>query len=416
MKQNNTIVRGMAAPLIAGTAALALAFIITITGCEKLLGASGVKESSDAALAGLTVSTGTLSPGFTPDTINYTVDVLNTVASITVNATAAHPKAAVSGGAGVEKALEVGANPITVTVTAEDGTVKVYTVTVTRQANTDLTGSVAATGVPQIGGTLTADTDGLGGSGAIKYVWKRGDSSGAVHTEIEGAVSKTYVLQAEDAGKYLTVTVTRQGYTGSITSPATAKVTGAATESSDAALAGLTVSTGTLSPDFTPDTISYTVTVPNTAASITVNATAAHPKAAVGGGAGVKKALEVGANPITVTVTAEDGTVKVYTVTVTRQANTDITGEGEITITRDKDLTESDLIVSGSGDSITITGPAGYDSYQWRIDGNPWPGSSATLQVNAATERMAQGKHSVSLRVVKAGKSYSATNSFTVQY
>ncbi|MDR2499650.1 MAG: leucine-rich repeat protein, partial [Treponema sp.] len=223
MKNLTFAERVLARLKLTGTAALALAFMAVMAGCDQITEALA---SSDANLAALTVSGGTLSVDFTPGTINYTVTVPYAQDRIRVNAAAAHPNAAVGGDAGVEKALEVGANTITIRVTAEDGTVKIYTITVTRRAKTDLAGAASISGFPKVGATLTADTGGLGGSGTISYVWKRGDSSGAVNEAISGASGNTYTLAQADLDKYLTVTVSREGYTGSVTSLPTARVAG----------------------------------------------------------------------------------------------------------------------------------------------------------------------------------------------
>jgi len=87
-------------------------------------------------------------------------------------------------------------------------------VTVTLPA---LTGTVSITGLAEAGQTLTANTDSLTGSGAISYQWKRGGS------EI-GTDSSTYTVQTADIGATITVTVTRAGYLGNITSAPTAAV------------------------------------------------------------------------------------------------------------------------------------------------------------------------------------------------
>ncbi|MDR1342219.1 MAG: cadherin-like beta sandwich domain-containing protein [Prevotellaceae bacterium] len=95
----------------------------------------------------------------------------------------------------------------------------------------------------------------------------------------------------------------------------------AANLSSNSKLSSLTVSGGAaLSPAFNPDSLSYTVAVANSVASITLTAQAAHTGATVEG-SGVPYSLAVGANELSVVVTAEDGvTTTTYTVTVTRAA------------------------------------------------------------------------------------------------
>jgi imidazole glycerol phosphate synthase subunit HisF len=132
---------------VIGGVAAALSFIMmmVMAGCDMM---NTEAVSSDANLAGITVSSGTLSPGFLPDIDSYTVSVDNTVESITVNATAAHPKAAVSNSAETGKALSYGSNDISITVTAEDGTKKTYTVTVTRNEGEAGDGSTAPRRLP----------------------------------------------------------------------------------------------------------------------------------------------------------------------------------------------------------------------------------------------------------------------------
>ena len=90
--------------------------------------------------------------------------------------------------------------------------------------NTALTGTVSITGTAKIGQTLTANTTSLGGSGTISYLWKRGDTSSAVNTNIYNGTGNNYILATEDFGKFVTVTVTRSGYSGSVTSAATVAV------------------------------------------------------------------------------------------------------------------------------------------------------------------------------------------------
>ncbi|MBU1241739.1 SUMF1/EgtB/PvdO family nonheme iron enzyme [Myxococcota bacterium] len=92
-------------------------------------------------------------------------------------------------------------------------------------------------------------------------------------------------------------------------------------ESTNADLATLTVSAGTLTPAFSAGEITYTVTVPNVQETLTVAATTADPWATVVIAPVQPMALAEGANPVAVTVTAEDGTQKTYAVTVTRSRN-----------------------------------------------------------------------------------------------
>jgi hypothetical protein len=88
-----------------------------------------------------------------------------------------------------------------------------------KESQPALTGTVSITGTAQVGQTLTADTGSLGGSGTISYQWKRGTAN-------IGTNSSTYTVQSADAGYTITVTVTRSGNSGSVTSQPTSEVTG----------------------------------------------------------------------------------------------------------------------------------------------------------------------------------------------
>ncbi|MDR2026833.1 MAG: cadherin-like beta sandwich domain-containing protein, partial [Prevotellaceae bacterium] len=88
--------------------------------------------------------------------------------------------------------------------------------------------------------------------------------------------------------------------------------------SDDATLSSLTVSAGTLSPEFDVNTTGYTVNVLSDVTDITVTGTANHPSATVDGNV-TDKSLEVGNTVVSITVTAEDRTTAMtYTVTVVR--------------------------------------------------------------------------------------------------
>ena len=82
----------------------------------------------------------------------------------------------------------------------------------------EISGTVTITGNPWVGSTLTADTSALGGSGKISYQWKRGGGY------ITGATGSTYTINAAEADFTITVTVSRAGSNGEITSAPTSQV------------------------------------------------------------------------------------------------------------------------------------------------------------------------------------------------
>jgi hypothetical protein len=112
--------------------------------------------SSNADLSNLTVSSGALVPGFSSGTTNYSVSVGYNVPSITVTPTVADSTAtitvdnqSVQSGVAHIVTLQTGTNLIPIKVTAQDGTVKTYTITVQKAApsnNALLANLTASTG------------------------------------------------------------------------------------------------------------------------------------------------------------------------------------------------------------------------------------------------------------------------------
>ena len=90
------------------------------------------QQSDDATLSYLNVNPGTLIPVFDPDEFNYKVTVAHYVNNIVVDADANCPNYDEIQIYGYDN-LAVGPNIVTVTVTAQDGTQLVYTVTVYRE-------------------------------------------------------------------------------------------------------------------------------------------------------------------------------------------------------------------------------------------------------------------------------------------
>jgi uncharacterized protein YhjY with autotransporter beta-barrel domain len=114
-----------------------------------------IAVSSDAALSGLYLSAGTLSPSFSSGTTSYVASVANSVSSITVTPLTADSSATVtvngsvitSGSASSAIGLSSGvATSIPVVVTAQDGTTtRSYTLTVTRAEAMPIANNATAT-------------------------------------------------------------------------------------------------------------------------------------------------------------------------------------------------------------------------------------------------------------------------------
>jgi len=110
---------------------MSVAVALVFMGCHSPV--TYTPKSSNADLSALTVSTGTLSPSLAAGTSTYSVSVPYATKSITVTGTTTDTNATVSTNNGVAQGLTVGANTITITVTAQDGTTtKDYVVMVHR--------------------------------------------------------------------------------------------------------------------------------------------------------------------------------------------------------------------------------------------------------------------------------------------
>jgi len=300
--------------------------------------------STDARLASLAISSGTLSPAFSSDTTSYTASVGNSVTSISVTPTTTDATATVKINGVVVKSgtasninLKVGDNTITTIVTAQDGkTTDAYTIVVNRApssvaslSNLSLSsGSLIpvfstatlkyVAGVSNSTTSITITPTVTDPTATVMIDGKvvpNGSASGALPLAI-GDNTFTIVVIAEDgiAKETYIVVVTR-------------------TASSTATLSNLIVSSGTLAPNFNASVTSYAVSVPNTVSDITVTPTATDPNATItvngtvvlSGRASVSLPLQVGGNNIVrIIVTAQDGTTVTYTITVSRTPVTSV--------------------------------------------------------------------------------------------
>ncbi len=99
-------------------------------GASATLTVSDAAKPGVATLKSLSISNGALTPGFSTGRTSYTAKVKYEVTTCKVYATATDAKATVA--VGGKEALEVGKNTRTVTVTAQNGTQKTYTIVITR--------------------------------------------------------------------------------------------------------------------------------------------------------------------------------------------------------------------------------------------------------------------------------------------
>ena len=298
--------------------------------------------SANANLANLSIIGAKLTPAFATGTTSYTVNVANNTSSITVKPTVSDATATVtvngtavpSGTASGSLPLVVGPNTVTTTVTAQDGTTtKTYTVIVTRLlpnnsylSNLKINGGAIPL-TPAFHYTTTSYTASVtNATTSIKVTPVAADVNATVKingTPVKSGTASAPLPLKAGPNTINTIVTAQNG-----TSARLYAIIVTRAPSTNANLAALSLSNGTLSPAFATGTTGYTVSVNTT--SITVTPTASDATATVtvngktvaSGAASTAIPLAVGHNTITTTVTAQDGTTtNTYTITVTRLSN-----------------------------------------------------------------------------------------------
>ena len=284
--------------------------VITVevaTGSTYTVTVTKAAVSNDATLRRLELAPTDITD-FQSGTTGYSVDVANSVGSVTVTPTANHASATitvngttVASGSGHAVTVNVGSNTITIVVTAQDGnTVETYTVTVTRAAVgvSVVTLSLDPTTIAEDAGTAVTVTATVSPAKTTQFtvtvtaVSPATDSAYTLSsnttltfvanaTESTGTVTITPVNNPDnEPDKVITVSgAVAAGVTG-VTGPADVTLTITDVAADDATLSGLAVTYGsgntpaTLRPGFASDTKSYRAAVENSVAQVTVTPTA----------------------------------------------------------------------------------------------------------------------------------------------
>jgi len=269
-----------------------------------------------------------------------------------------------------------------------------------------------------VGQTLSANTGSLGGNGIISYQWKRGTTG-------IGTNSSTYVVQSADAGFTITVTVTRTGYTGSVTSQAIGPINvapgitittqpAAATSVTAGSISGSLSVAASVSPSTALSYHWYSNTSDsNTGGSAIDGATSENFTIPVTLTAGTyyyfcevraTGADSVRSNVATVTVVTAAGRA---TVTLTFAQISDIPDINGPTVSRSASPPQA---------IITLADPGQYSEIKWYITGSNITGTESPIVVNLTTYPGINilGQHFLTVEVTKAGKPYNKTVVFTV--
>ena len=283
--------------------------------------------SSNADLSGLAISSGTLSPVFTSSGTSYTVDVLNSVTGVTLTPTLSDITSSVQVTGG--STLVAGPNAITIQVTAQDRvTVKTYTVVVTRAPSSDASLASLALSAGALNpafsssGTTYAVTV-SSSNAAVSVIPALSDSTASVQVRVNGGAFSpigsglsSVPLALHTGTNTIDVSTTAQdGVTARLY-----RITVIRPLSSNADLASLVLSSGSLSPAFATNVTGYSAVVGAAVTGVTVSAVTSNTTARVSfsGTSG----FVMGPNLVTITVTAQDNTKKVYSITVSRMPST----------------------------------------------------------------------------------------------
>lgn len=324
---------------------------------------------NNADLSTLTADVAGLS--FSPGTTTYSLTVANAVSSIRLTPTVAdsasvlkvNNTAHASGTQTAQLPLNIGSNSITLEVTAEDGvTKKTYTLTVTRNPLPH----VITYGVSSVTNT-TARLIGFIEAGSVLTNAKFRYGTTTSYGE-ELAATPATVSGVEDLVS-LNLTGLQPGtiyHFQAVGVTATDTVVGSdatfTTLSDNANLASLVPSVGTLSPVFDSGVSAYTITVPHSAASITLtpivqqaNATVkVNAASVVSGNASAAIALNIGTNTVTVLVTAQSGVTRSYNLVVTRDPPPAPTTLAATAITATTATLNGSVIANGTTTSVSF--------------------------------------------------------------
>ena len=289
------------------------------------------KKSSVNTLSSLTVKNGTnnysLNPVFNKDVTNYTIEVPNNIDKVTIGGTSTSSNVKSITGFG-EVSLNFGSNQKNIVVTAEDGTAKTYSITINRKKSDDAylknikIDNVAISDFSKE--KLEYNIDPIGSS----------TSSLNITYDKNNEYSKVEVLDnnLSIGNNIVKLKVTSQD--GNVVNIYKINVR---RKSNNSNLAGITVTSnpqGTLVESFNPSTTVYTYKYDRRVTSINVSALASDSTQVITGEgtyniSDTKKA--------TLTVTPEDGNVKIYTINFEQILESDST-LSSITVSKDSDV------------------------------------------------------------------------------
>jgi hypothetical protein len=294
-------------------------------------------------LAGLSVSSASLQPPFASETTGYIVDLPSATSDLTVSATKSDPNDVLSGAITAPAGQATGqatisppgpgsTKDISLTVTSPDGRAKIYTITLrviplggdnTLRSLTLSPGTLSPT---FSAGTQDYRVNVATAVAEVTVSATKSDANAVISGDVPNEGRATITLNGPGTTKIISILVTAPNGTSRTYTVTVVR----AAPSSDDALSGLTVSSGSLDPDFDSGILDYRVDVANNVDSVIISATKSDPNATMFAFGAVIAAAGTQTGQVSVplggkrteadiTVTAQDGlSTNSYTITIIR--------------------------------------------------------------------------------------------------
>lgn len=294
-------------------------------------------------LAGLSVSSASLQPPFASETTGYIVDLPSATSDLTVSATKSDPNDVLSGAITAPAGQATGqatisppgpgsTKDISLTVTSPDGRAKIYMITLRM---IPLGGDNTLRSLTLSPGTLSPTFSAgiqdyrVNVATAVAEVTvsaTKSDANAVISGDVPNEGRATITLNGPGTTKMISILVTAPNGTSRTYTVTVVR----AAPSSDDALSGLTVSSGSLDPDFDSGILDYRVDVANNVDSVIISATKSDPNATMFAFGAVIAAAGTQTGQVSVplggrrteadiTVTAQDGlSTNSYTITIIR--------------------------------------------------------------------------------------------------
>lgn len=356
-------------------------------------------KSSDATLKSLSASGYTLSPSFKANTTLYTVTVPSTATTIKLEGATNHNKATVSGLGNIT--LAGNETVATIKVTAEDGSVKTYTVKIEKeeQEQEEVKKSNDATlkKLDVSGYTLTPtfksnvnnysmkvrnnitslNVTAIPNNNEAQVVisgnknWKEGNNTVTIKVTAEDGTVNTYIVNVERASSN--------------------NNTKTDNKSNDNYLKSLTIkSSHEMEPSFNKDVNTYNIKVPYEVEKLDLSYITSNEKSKVE--ITGNEDFKVGSvNTVEIKVTAEDGSVRIYSLNVTRStasSKTDL-----------KDITIDNVIITPKFDPNNQEYTAKVDGNTDKLDIKATPSDSSSKVEIIGNENLKDGHNTVLIKV-----------------